>query len=61
MRADSCRSQEFASFKALGACQAGRPDATPTLRRGASVPHHTSPAQYVRPPLRPCPPRAEDA
>eukprot|EP00965_Chrysotila_dentata_P048947 1624533-Pleurochrysis_carterae.AAC.1 len=41
-RAGSWRSQESARFEDLGACRAGGPDATPTLRCGASVPHHAS-------------------
>eukprot|EP00965_Chrysotila_dentata_P053328 1769732-Pleurochrysis_carterae.AAC.1 len=41
MRVGSWRSQESACFEALGACRAGGPEAIPTLRRGASVPHRT--------------------
>eukprot|EP00965_Chrysotila_dentata_P026504 878153-Pleurochrysis_carterae.AAC.1 len=61
MRADSWRSpEEFARFETLWACRAGGPDATLTLRRDVSVPHHTSSVQSA-PHSGPVPPRAENA
>eukprot|EP00965_Chrysotila_dentata_P056567 1876923-Pleurochrysis_carterae.AAC.2 len=59
MLADSWRSQDSARFEALGACRAGRPDATPTLQRGASVPHCSSAAQPILSPS--LSPRVENA
>eukprot|EP00965_Chrysotila_dentata_P026349 872992-Pleurochrysis_carterae.AAC.1 len=60
MRADSWRSQGFARFEVLGSCRAGGLDATPTLRRGATVPLHAS---SVRSTARtgPVTPQAENA
>eukprot|EP00965_Chrysotila_dentata_P095807 3166962-Pleurochrysis_carterae.AAC.1 len=60
MRANSWRSQGFARFEALGACQAGGPDATPTLRRAASVPLHTSSVRST-PCSGPVPPLTKNA
>eukprot|EP00965_Chrysotila_dentata_P224397 6194153-Pleurochrysis_carterae.AAC.4 len=56
MRASSRRSQvESARFEGFGACWAGGPDATPTLRRGASVPLRPSSVHPVPTPVLPPP------